>query len=77
MERLGELSLLVPALCIPHASSFPALKPDLGSKHAHGFMARALGSLASHGGELQLNPACTPMLETPNSTILNLRGAQI
>lgn len=66
---MGELSPLVPALCIPHDFSFPASKTDLGSKHAHRFMARALGSLVIHGGELQPNLACMPMLETPNSTI--------
>lgn len=72
-----DLSPMVPALCILHASSFLASKTDLQSKHAHRFMSRALGSLASYGGELQPNPACTPLLETPNSTIPNLPGTQI
>lgn len=70
-----ELSLLVPALCIPH-SSFPASKTGLESKHAHRFMTRTLGPLVSRGDELQPNPACTPMLETPNSTNPDLQGVQ-
>lgn len=71
--KCRELSLLVPALCIPHTFSFPASKIHLGSKYAHRFMTGPLGPLASHEGELQPNPACTPVLETPNSTNPNLQ----
>lgn len=63
--------------CASHISSFPASKTDLGSKCAHRVMARALGHLASHGDELQPNPPCTPMPETPNSPIPNLGGTQV
>lgn len=53
----GAVQASGPYLCIPHPSSFPASVTGLVSKPACRFMARPLGSLGSHGAELQPIPA--------------------